>query len=181
MLDDTQADDQAQQEPLLAAIAAASIQGMVATGERAGRRLLSDPAQGIRSAPLCFAARGFSVHAATTVHAHDRDGLERLCRYVNRPPLAYGRLQRLDADRLSFTLKTPWDDGAYRIVVSPHELIEKLAALVPVPRLHLIRYYGVLAPHAADRDLIVPAANATDGAPPATGNTVPLPPVQRLK
>ena len=114
MLDDTQADDQAQQEPLLAAIAAASIQGMVATGERAGRRVrrvLSDPAQGIRTAPLCFAARGFSVHAATTVHAHDRDGLERLCRYVNRPPLAYGRLQRLDADRLSFTLKTPWDDG----------------------------------------------------------------------
>ena len=58
---------------------------------------------------------------------------------------------------------------------------EKLAALVPPPRLHLIRYHGVLAPHAADRALIVPAANATDGAPPATANTVPLSPVQRLK
>jgi putative transposase len=157
---------------------------MVATGERAGqrvRRVLSDPAQGIRSAPLCFAARGFSVHAATTVQAHDRDGLERLCRYVNRPPLAYGRLQHLDAERLSFTLKTPWDDGTYRIVVSPHELIEKLAALVPPPRLHLIRYYGVLAPHAADRDLIVPSANTTDGAASATTHTPPLSPVQRLK
>ena len=50
-----------------------------------------------------------------------------------------------------------------------------------MPRLHLIRYHGVLAPHAADRDLIVPAANATDGAAPATANTVPLSPVQRLK
>ena len=66
---------------------------MVATGARAGqrlRRVLSDPAQGIRSAPLCFAARGFSVPAATTVPAHDRDGLERLwlsrLRYLLYPP-----------------------------------------------------------------------------------------------
>ena len=95
VLDDTQADAQADAEPVLAAIAAASIQGMVATGERAGQRVrwaLSDPAQGIRSASLCFAARGFSVHAGATVQAHDRGGLEGLCRYVNRPPLAYGRL-----------------------------------------------------------------------------------------
>ena len=34
----------------------------------------------------------------------------------------------------------------------------ELAALVPPPRLHLIRYHGVLAPHAADREHIVPAA-----------------------
>ena len=33
-------------------------------------------------------------------------------------------------------------------VLSPQELIEKLAALVPPPRLNLVRYHGVLAPHA---------------------------------
>ena len=49
-----------------------------------------------------FASRSFSVHAATTVQANDHAGLERLCRYINRPPLAYGRRQRLDAERLSF-------------------------------------------------------------------------------
>ncbi len=64
--------------------------------------LLSDPAEGVRTAPLCVAARGFSLHAATTVAAHDREGLERLCRYANRPPLAYGRLQQLDPERISF-------------------------------------------------------------------------------
>jgi len=83
VLDDAQVDAQADQEPVLAAIAAASIQGLVATGERAGRRVrrvLSDPAEGIRTAPLCFASRGFSVHASTTVPSHDRAGLERLCR-----------------------------------------------------------------------------------------------------
>jgi hypothetical protein len=35
----------------------------------AKRGVLSDPAQGIRSALLCFPARGFSVHAATTATA----------------------------------------------------------------------------------------------------------------
>jgi len=30
------------------------------------------------------------------------------------------------------------------------ELLEKLAALVPPPRLNLVRYHGVLAPNAAD-------------------------------
>ena len=37
------------------------------------------------------------------------------------------------------------------------ELLEKLTALVPPPRFHLLRYHGVLAPRARARDLIVPA------------------------
>ena len=48
------------------------------------------------------------------------------------------------------------------------ELLEKLAALVPPPRLHLLRYHGVLAPRARDRGRIVPAkpveeSTAADG------------------
>ena len=62
--------------------------------------------------------------------------------------------KRLDDDTLSFTLKTPWSDGTTDLVLSPLELIEKLAALVPPPRLNLVRYHGVLAPNAADRDRI---------------------------
>ena len=45
-------------------------------------------------------------------------------------------------------------------MLSPTELIEKLAALVPPPRLNLIRYHGVLAPAAADRAQIVPGPSA---------------------
>ena len=37
----------------------------------------------------------------------------------------------------------------------PHGL-QRLAALVPRPRLHLIRYHGVLAPNARLRPLVVP-------------------------
>ena len=53
-------------------------------------------------------------------------------------------------------LKTPWSSGTTHLVLSPFELIEKLAALVPPPRLNLIRYHGILAPNAAFRQLIVP-------------------------
>jgi hypothetical protein len=90
VLDEAAEDALAEKEPLLAALSAASIQGHLATGPRAGRRvrrLLSDPIEGLRSGPLCFSARGFSLHAATRIAAEDRAGLERLCRYVMRPPL----------------------------------------------------------------------------------------------
>ncbi|MFA6109920.1 MAG: transposase, partial [Candidatus Latescibacterota bacterium] len=160
LLDQDRTDPLAQDQPLLAALTAAAVQGTVATGPRAGQRLrrrLADPADGQRTAPLCYAARGFSLHAATRVPAHDRTRLEHLCRYVLRPPLAAARLRWLDPDTLSLTLKTPWADGTTHLLLSPHELLEKLAALVPPPRQHLIRYHGVLAPHAADRGQIVPA------------------------
>lgn len=38
----------------------------------------------------------------------------------------------------------------------PLEFIAKLAALVPAPRVHLVRYHGVLAPGAPGRERIVP-------------------------
>ena len=40
--------------------------------------------------------------------------------------------------------------------MSPLEFMQRLAALVPRPRLHLIRFHGVLAPHAKLRAAIVP-------------------------
>ena len=87
LLDDSQVDALTEAEPLQAALAAASVQGQLATGERAGqrvRRLLSDAAQAVRNAPLCFAARGFSRHAATRIADDDRAGLERLIRLPQR-------------------------------------------------------------------------------------------------
>ena len=96
LLDDTAVDPLADEEPVLAALTAASVRGLIATGARAGRRLrraLQDPAIGVRTAFLCFASRGFSLHAARRIAGPDRRGLERLCRYVARPPLASGRLR----------------------------------------------------------------------------------------
>ena len=42
--------------------------------------------------------------------------------------------------------------------MTPLEFMQRLAALVPRPRLHLIRFHGVLAPNAGLRAAIVPGA-----------------------
>ena len=95
---------------MLAALTAASVRGTIATGARGDQRLLralKDPATGVRTAPLCFASKGLSLHAATRTAGPDRRGLERLCCYVARPSLAAGRLRLLDSQQLSIALKTP--------------------------------------------------------------------------
>ena len=69
-----------------------------------------------------------------------------------------------------------WSDGTYQIVLSPEELLEKLASLVPPPRLNLVRYHGVLAPNATDRAQIVPGPKEQVEAPagrPSVGEPTP--------
>jgi hypothetical protein len=48
---------------------------------------------------------GFSLHADTAVHGNDRQGLERLCRYGSRGPVAESRLRRLDDGRYEYSPK----------------------------------------------------------------------------
>jgi len=55
------------------------------------------------------------------------------------------RLLLTNAGQVVLTLKTPYRDGTTHIVMSALELMQRLAALVPRPRLHLIRFHGVLA------------------------------------
>ena len=62
--------------------------------------------------------------------------------------------------RLLYRFKRPWRDGTTHIILLPLELLEKLAALVPVPKGHLVRYSGILAPAAKWRALIVPTPEA---------------------
>ena len=90
VLEDGDLDRLADESLVLAGMTSASVQGLVAVGERAGmrvRRVLSDPTEAIRTGDLCYASSGFSLHAATRIQAGDTDALERLCRYVARPPL----------------------------------------------------------------------------------------------
>ena len=56
-------------------------------------------------------------------------------------------------------LKSPYHDGTTHIVIQPLEFMQRLAALVPRPRLHLIRFHGVLAPNAKLRPAIIPNAS----------------------
>ncbi|MCP4307959.1 MAG: hypothetical protein GY788_24430, partial [bacterium] len=97
-----------------------------------------------------------SLHASVAVPARDRRRLERLCRYVARPPLAHDRLGERPDGRLALRLKTPWRDGTTHILMERHELLERLVPLIPPPRAHQVRYHGVLAPCASARDRVVP-------------------------
>jgi hypothetical protein len=145
---------------LLAPLQAASCTWRIALGPRAGRKVLSWQYAASRAAPitqpLCANAHGFSLHAGVRLAAEQRSALEHLCRYITRPAIANERLSVNRAGQVVLKLKTPYRDGTSHIVMSPLEFMQRLAALVPRPRLHLIRFHGVLAPHARLRAAIVP-------------------------
>jgi hypothetical protein len=132
----------------------------IAFGPRAGQKVVTlrgaMPREGRAQQPLCADIDGFSLHAAVRVDAHDRKRLEQLCRYITRPALSDERVQLNAAGQVELKLKTPWRDGTTHLVMSPLEFMQRLAALVPRPRLHLIRYHGVLAPNAKLRPWVVP-------------------------
>ena len=102
-------------------------------------------------------AGGFSLHAGIDIEPHQRAKLERLCRYVSRPPVAEDRLALTASGQVRYTLKTPYRDGTTHIVLEPLDFIARLAALVPPPRMHLTRYHGVFAPHSRLRAAVTPA------------------------
>ena len=84
-------------------------------------------------------------------------GLEHLCRYITRPAIANERLKRNRAGDVVLQLESAVKDGTTHIVMAPLEFMQRLAALVPRPRLHLIRFHGVLAPNAKLRSEIIPS------------------------
>jgi hypothetical protein len=86
-------------------------------------------------------------HAGVSAGADDRKKVERLCRYIARPPVATGRLSLTTQGQVRYTLKTPYRDGTTHVVFEPLDFVARLAALVPRPRAHLTRYHGVFAPH----------------------------------
>ena len=157
--------------PLLVAVADASARGVVATGPRRGRRIVrvrgpTAEVDAFVMGRLCAQVEGYNLQAATRLGAKDRQGLERMGRYLARPPIATDRLTQLADGRLELRLKRPWRDGTTAFLFTPHELIERIVAQVPRPRVHLTRYHGVLAPAFAARNQIVPGGNRGTASPP---------------
>jgi len=131
----------ARDEPLLALLASASLRTRIATGPRRGEPWRrsgdrveprestaagADPEASVRVPQH----GGMSLHADVAVPARDRRRLERLCRYVARPPLANERLEERSDGTLALRLKTRWRDGTNHVLMERSELIERL-----VPRL----------------------------------------------
>jgi len=98
-------------------------------------------------AMLAWDSGGFSLDAAVRISGHDRAGLERLLRYCARPPFALERLEQLEAQRLIYHLPKLQRNGRTALSLTPLELLDQLAALIPPPCLHRHRYHGLLAPN----------------------------------
>jgi hypothetical protein len=168
-------EDPIQDQPLLAALANASVVGRVATGARRGARVLRvgsprDATEATIVSKRCAMVDGFNLHANVKIAANDRQGLEHLARYLARPPIASHRLKQLDDGRVALQLKRAFSDGTELVIFTPGELVEKLVLLVARPRTHSIRFHGFLAPASAIRSQIVPgpgvaAAHAAPASP----------------
>ena len=94
---------------------------------------------------LSWRHSGFSVHTSVTVAPGDGAGLERLARYLLRPPVSLDRL-RVDEQARTIAYARRAGHGAGlptpAIPLDPDEFLARILMHVPEPRLHVIRYYG---------------------------------------
>jgi hypothetical protein len=88
---------------------AASITYRITIGPHAGRKALTVySAPPLDEAPdnlMLARIAGFSLHAATVCEAWQRSRLERLCRYIRRPPVSTQRLSIDAGGRVVYTYK----------------------------------------------------------------------------
>jgi len=124
---------------------------------------------------LAYQHSGFSVDAGVCIKAHDRAALERLLRYCARPPFSMERLRKEGSKlvyRCAKQRSEPTSDKrgakADELRLTPLELIDRIAALVPPPRTHRHRYFGVLAPNSPLRAAVTALATPVQAAVPAT-------------
>ena len=134
----------------------------------AGPHLVSPPAPAA-SPPLTVSALGMHLHAATTVDGRDRKRLERVCRYLLRPPFAHDAVQALPDGRVRVHFKAPWRSGAAHADMSADKFLARLCALVPPPGFHMTRYFGVFASRHHLRPRILPPSVV-----PASGQQLAL-------
>lgn len=127
-------------EPVLAGLASASVQGRVALGSRAGaaiRRCGALPDE----APLppvrgsCHAAvGGFDLDATVQVPVGARAHLERVCRYALRPAIAQDRIRMTAEGDVLLELRHRWSDGTTGHLGLPAEVPPPRPARAPPPR-----------------------------------------------
>jgi hypothetical protein len=59
---------------------------------------------------------------------HERQKLERLCRYITHPAIAEPRLSLIPSGNVRYQLKTPYRDGTTHVIFEPLDFMARLAA-----------------------------------------------------
>jgi hypothetical protein len=129
---------------------------------------------------LAYQHSGFSVDAGVRIEADDRAALERLLRYCARPPFAMDRLRKEGTALVYRCAKQHSEPGSDKrgakvdeLHLTPLELIARIAALVPPPRTHRHRYFGVLAPNSPLRAAVTALATPAQPAKQVVVQTEP--------
>ena len=94
-------------DPLLAH----SITYRIAVGPQAGRKVFTLQTLPASEEPFdgpVGQVAGFSLHAGVAAKAHQRQKLERLCRYISRPAVSEQRLSLTPNGNIRYQLKTPY-------------------------------------------------------------------------
>jgi hypothetical protein len=117
-----------------------------------------------------------SLDAATRAGGLDEEGREALLKYIFRPAVAQERVTRGPEGLVRIGLKKAFSDGTVAVDLDPLSLLGRLAASVPPPRLHTVRYAGVLASASKVRARIAPSSEEPPAAtkPPPNPMTTPV-------
>jgi hypothetical protein len=95
----------ADEQPVLASLYDASAADRQLLGEAPGqttRKLVRAAAEVLPPNEALAEVGGVNVHAGAAIDGRDRKRLERLCRYIARPPLAQERLEEHGDGRLRY-------------------------------------------------------------------------------
>lgn len=119
-------------EDTLSKLQATSVTYSFATGKSKGKKaiVLKSVTDTDHTATRGLIAKnsGFSLHAGVATKAHEREKLEKICRYIARPAVSEERLSTDDYGNVIYRFKKPWDDGTTALKLTPMELMERLVA-----------------------------------------------------
>ena len=108
----------------------------------------------------CCEADGYSLHANRTVARQDREGLEKLCKYLCRPAVPADRLEMAENPvgnrSIRIKLKTVKEGGITSVLVSPQDLVIRALAQIPLPFRKAVRYHGAFGGNSKIRPDVVP-------------------------
>ena len=95
---------------------------------------------------LSWRHTGFSVHNRVIVEPEDQPTVERLARYVMRPPISLERMSWDGAGEVRYRRKRGHESaglGEREVeAFDPGEFLARVIMHIPEPRRHLVRYYG---------------------------------------
>ncbi len=96
---------------------------------------------------LSWRHTGFSVHNRVRVEPEDQPAVERLARYIMRPPISLERMQWGGDGEVLYQPKGGHDGcvrqpGDVADAFDPAEFLARVIMHIPEPRRHLVRYYG---------------------------------------